>query len=144
MTDPLDPSLSALERRLGRVTGGEPSPALRHRLLVAVDDALVEPVISAGDARAGAMPIWAWAAAVAVGMAFMVPVIGAAAALGRVEPLSFASRLRAAGLADYDVRGFVPEPHDAATMLTVPTANFRTDRSTLRVTGVRELLEENL
>lgn len=144
MTDPFDPSLAALERRLERATGGEPSPALRHRMLVAVDDALVEPVISAGDATAGTMPVWAWAAAVAVGMAFMVPVIGAAAALGRVEPLSFANRLRAAGLADHDVRAFAPDPHDVATMLTVPMATIRTDRSTLRVTGVRELLEEDL
>ena len=99
MSQPFDRELAGIERRLERRVA-KPSPALRHRVLMAVDDVLVAqpPQPPAGHRPA----VFGWvSAAVAAGIA-------AVAATGLMPrgflhdsaPPLLVTRLRAVGLAD--------------------------------------------
>lgn len=144
MTDPLGLFLASLERRLERSTRDAPTPDLRQRILVAVDDVLRERAVPSAAVPAGVVPGWAWATALAAAIAVTLPLLHAAASLDRLERLSFAERLRAAGLADEEWLAIAPSARDIGTSRAVPPRNVRNSRPVLRVTGVRALLEENL
>jgi hypothetical protein len=162
MSEHLDPNLAAFERRLDRTLTTELAPALRHRVLMAVDDVLAETVPGTKSANSGqfgepaypdlvpgtflCVPGWAWAAAAAVGVAITLPVVAGASVLARVEPPSLEARLRAAGLAD-DVlllSAAAPAGQPAVAEPREPALHEPPARMHVRVIDVRKCLEENL
>jgi hypothetical protein len=100
--DPLwpDPGLAAIERRLERRDPVTSSPDLRHRVLMAVDDALAAPRPPAREEDDTRIPGWAWAAAAVLGVAMTTPIVAGFEALRTAEPPTLGARLRAAGLDD--------------------------------------------
>jgi hypothetical protein len=135
--DPLwpDPGLAAIERRLERRDPVVAPPALRHRVLMAVDDALAapRPLDRDEDVR---IPGWAWAAAAVLGVVLTVPVVAGMEALRPSAPRMIADRLRAAGVTD--------EPLVAAADRERPAAPVAPPRPLSRALEIRRLLEETL
>ena len=134
-----------LELRLEQLSGAEPPPNLRHRVLMAVDDVLAERRPAPHDAGAGMAPGWAWAAA-AVGLAGAVALLVAAAPTQRVEPLTLAGRMRVAGVADEGL--FAATTVAQAPAAAGPSATHADSFPGIRIADHlidrRRLLEENL
>lgn len=169
--DPLqpDPELAAIERRLERRDAVDPPPALRHRVLMAVQDALTEkkkvPATKSGepgelrfadcpDLVAGTfscdedvrIPGWAWAAAAMLGIALTVPVVAGMEALRcRLSP-TFAAQLRAAGVADEPLLAVVDRgPRaDAGVAPVRPARDATPQRPAFHALELQRLLEETL
>jgi hypothetical protein len=145
--DPLwpDPGLAAIERRLERRDPVVAPPALRHRVLMAVDDALAapRPLDRDEDVR---IPGWAWAAAAVLGVVLTVPVVAGMEALRPSAPRMIADRLRAAGVTDEPLVAALaapPRPVVAADRER-PAAPVAAPRPLSRALEIRRLLEETL
>lgn len=149
MSEPFDREIAGIERRLDRRVAAA-SPALRHRVLMAVDDVLVAPGPKPPDGSHAAVFGWV-SAAVAAGIAVVV-------ATGPVPrdfrpdsaPPLIVERLRAAGLADAGLLAAAgPTPTDRLPAL--PTATAATpsiipasDSRPLLHNRLEHLLRENL
>lgn len=141
-----DPQLAMVECRLERAAKPAPAPQLRHRVLMAVDDVLSKRQPRAGDDPSRMIPRWLWAAAVAAGVAIVIPVFAAASSLGRLQPLSFVDRLQAAGLGDEESLAAAAGP---AVIAGTPPRSPQTDVTKtalplLRGSEIRRLLQETL
>lgn len=142
MTGPFKPETAGIERRLGRRDSWGPPPALRRRVLTAVDD-----VLATSDAVRPAGPDtmsfgWAWAA-VAAGIAIMAAAWWTPRETVRIRtPLALVERVRAAGLAD-DTLLAVTRP-ERARSVSPPSAGEETSVSMIRAADSRQLLQENL
>lgn len=144
--DPLwpDPGLAAIERRLERRDPVVAPPALRHRVLMAVDDALAAPRPPARDEDVR-IPGWAWAAAAVLGVVLTVPVVAGMEALRSSAP-ALADRLRAAGVTDEPLVAALaapPRPVVAADRER-PATPVAPPRPLSRALEIRRLLEETL
>jgi hypothetical protein len=165
MNDFDDPRLAAVERRLERAVAAEPPPALRQRVLMAVDDVLAEKVTatkSANSAQSGAaacpdlvavtfsgdadvsIPGWAYATAAAVGLAFTLPLMNAVAAPGRAARPALVERLQAAGVVVDDLLALATAPPAAAGPLRSEPDHPRLVHPARRLIDARALLEEHL
>lgn len=149
MSDHENPRIDTIARRLERAARVEPPPALRDRVLLAVDDVLAAPRPMARAAAADTLPAWPWAAAaVAVGFAIAAPFLAAVtdpATLRRPGPSALVARLRASGLDDEPfLASLAAAPHRDAAIAPahpdpVPAAHpwrWRID--------LKRLLEEDL
>lgn len=139
-----DPRLAAVERRLERRDPVAPSPALRHRVLMAVDDAIAapRPLDRDDDVR---IPGWAWAAAAVLGFALTVPLVAGMEALRSSAP-TLATQLRSAGVTDESLLATLaapPRPAVAADR-NWPAALVAPPRPLPRALELRRLLEETL
>lgn len=139
-----DPALAAIERRLEGRDPVAASPALRHRVLMAVDDALAAPrppVREVDDVR---IPGWAWAAAAVLGVVMTAPVVAGLEALRPAAAPTLGARLRAAGLDDEPLLAALAAPprHDASQPASPATAV--PSRPESRAFELRRLLEEML
>ena len=145
--DPLrpDPALTAIERRLERREPVAGSPTLRHRVLMAVDDALAAPRPPARDVDDVRIPGWAWAAAAVLGIAMTAPVVAGLEALRPAETLTLVSRLRTAGVEDESLLAALAAPprHDEDGRVA-PPAIALPSRPESRAVERRRLLEEML
>jgi hypothetical protein len=145
--DPLrpDPALTAIERRLERREPVAGSPTLRHRVLMAVDDALAAPRPPARDVDDVRIPGWAWAAAAVLGIAMTAPVVAGLEALRPAETLTLVSRLRTAGIEDESLLAALAAPprHDDDGR-AAPPAIALPSRPGSRAVERRRLLEEML
>lgn len=144
--DPLwpDPGLAAIERRLERRDRATPAPALRHRVLMAVDDALAgpRPLDRADDVR---IPGWAWAAAAVLGFVLTVPVVAGMEDLRSSAP-ALADRLRSAGLIDESLMALLAAPPRSAVAADRdwPATPVAPPRHPSHALEIRRLLEETL
>jgi len=140
-----DQRLAAVERRLERRLPADPPAALRHRVLAAVDDALVRPRPRSQDDDLR-IPGWAWAAAAALAIALTVPVVLAPTGPRGGGQRAVVARLRAAGVDDASLLAAVasgPRPHPAVVPVdSTRNAVPRGPRS--RAVELRRLLEEML
>lgn len=140
----LDPGLAAIERRLERREPAPPAPSLRHRVLMAVDDALAapRPLDRADDVR---IPGWAWAAVAVLGLVLTVPVVAGMEALRSSAP-ALADRLRSAGLIDESLVATLAAPPRPAVAADRdwPAAPVAPPRPLSRARELRRLLEETL
>jgi hypothetical protein len=139
MNMPLDPETAGLERRLGQQAMWGPPPGLRTRVLRAVDDELAAPgPVPAGGAD-GLFSGWPWAT-VAAGITLVAIAWWPSREAVHVRaPLTFAERVRAAGLADDTlVAAAKPAPPRSASP---PSAGDDTRRSMIRASDSRHLLE---
>ena len=145
--DPMrpDPALTAIERRLERREPVAGSPTLRHRVLMAVDDALAAPRPPARDVDDVRIPGWAWAAAAVLGIAMTAPVVAGLEALRPAETLTLVSRLRTAGVEDESLLAALAAPprHDDDGR-AAPPAIALPSRPESRAVERRRLLEEML
>jgi hypothetical protein len=144
--DPLwpDPGLAAIERRLERRDPVVAPPTLRHRVLMAVDDALAAPRPPASDVDDVQISGWAWAAAAVLGIAMTAPVVAGLEALRPAETLTLVSRLRTAGIEDESLLAALAAPprHDDGRAAPPPIA--LPSRPESRAVERRRLLEEML
>lgn len=145
--DPLrpDPALTAIERRLERREPVAGSPTLRHRVLMAVDDALAAPRPPASDVDDVQISGWAWAAAAVLGIAMTAPVVAGLEALRPAETRTLVSRLRTAGIEDESLLAALAAPprHDDDGR-AAPPAIALPSRPESRAVERRRLLEEML
>jgi hypothetical protein len=150
MSDLDNPRIDAIARRLERGTKAELPPALRDRVLLAVDDVLAAPRPMACDADADAIPVWPWAAAAAaVGFAIAAPFVAAVtnpATHRRPGPPALVARMRAAGLDDEPLLAALAETpqRDAAAIASAHTNPVPVARVGLRPIDLKPLLEEDL
>ena len=144
--DPLwpDPGLAAIERRLERRDPVVAPPTLRHRVLMAVDDALAAPRPPARDADDVRIPGWAWAAAAVLGIAMTAPVVAGLEALRPAETLTLVSRLRTAGIEDESLLAALAAPPRHDDGRAAPPAIALPSRPESRAVERRRLLEEML
>ena len=144
--DPLrpDPALTAIERRLERREPVAGSPTLRHRVLMAVDDALAAPRPPARDVDDVRIPGWAWAAAAVLVIAMTAPVVAGLEALRPAETLTLVSRLRTAGVEDESLLATLAAPRHDEDGRVAPPAIALPSRPESRAVERRRLLEEML
>jgi len=153
MNDSGDPRLAAVERRLERCLPEEPAPALRHRVLMAVDDLLTEKV-PATKSRQSAQAVslsypYLVAGTILLGtilLALFVTVsAGAVAATLRPAAApSLVARLRAAGVTDDELLDLAVAPPAAAAPPREQTGLPRPVHPAVHWIKVRKLLEEHL
>jgi len=153
MTDFLDTRLTAIERRLEQASRVEPSPALRHRVIMALDDVLNEkekvPATKSGEARQSRAPFDPDLVAgtfIAAGLFVAASVVVSGLSVGRIQPLTLSERMRIANVSD---DGSLVAT--AASSVKSDTAALPLDakesprRSTaVRVIDARRVLEEML
>jgi hypothetical protein len=144
--DPLwpDPGLAAIERRLERRDPVVAPPTLRHRVLMAVDDALAAPRPPASDVDDVQISGWAWAAAAVLGIAMTAPVVAGLEALRPAETLTLVSRLRTAGVEDESLLAALAAPPRHDDGRAAPPAIALPSRPESRAVERRRLLEEML
>jgi hypothetical protein len=144
--DPLwpDPGLAAIERRLERRDPVVAPPTLRHRVLMAVDDALAAPRPPASDVDDVQISGWAWAAAAVLGIAMTAPVVAGLEALRPAETLTLVSRLRTAGIEDESLLAALAAPRHDEDGRVAPPAIALPSRPESRAVERRRLLEEML
>jgi|688.fasta_scaffold405124_2 hypothetical protein len=147
MNDSGDPRLAAVERRLERCLPEEPAPALRHRVLMAVDDLLTEKV-PATKSRQSAQAVslsYPYLVAGTILLALFVTVsAGAVAATLRPAAApSLVARLRAAGVTDDELLDLAAAP-PAAAAPPPQTGLPRPVHPAVHWIKVRKLLEEHL
>jgi hypothetical protein len=144
--DPLwpDPGLAAIERRLERRDPVVAPPTLRHRVLMAVDDALAAPRPPASDVDDVQISGWAWAAAAVLGIAMTAPVVAGLEALRPAETLTLVSRLRTAGIEDESLLAALAAPPRHDDGRAAPPAIALPSRPESRAVERRRLLEEML
>jgi hypothetical protein len=149
MSDHENPRIDTIARRLERAARVEPPPALRDRVLLAVDDVLAAPRPMARAAAADTLPAWPWAAAaVAVGFAIAAPFLAAVtdpATLRRPGPSALVARLRASGLDDEPfLATLAATPRRDAAIAPVHPDPVPAARPGLRRIDLKRLLEEDL
>lgn len=140
-----DQRLAALERGLECRLPADPPPALRHRVLAAVDDALLRPRPWSRDDDLR-IPGWTWAAAAALAIALTVPAVPAAEGLRSSVRHAVEARLRTAGVDDASLLAAVasgPRPHDAVVPAD-PHRNAVPRGQRSRAVEIQRLLEEML
>lgn len=156
MTDPLDPRLTAIEQRLERMSRIEPSPALRHRTIMAVDDVLNEKVTAtkSGEARQSRTPFYPDLVAgtfiagtfIAAGLALAASVMIGISAVRHIRPLAFTERMRIASVPDDGslaaTVASLAKPAAAALPLDAQDSPRRS--TVVRVIDARRVLEEML
>ena len=140
--------IAEIERRLGRPDAVAPPPELRRRILAAVDDVLAErPSVAVAGwsvARGGVWPR-VGAVAAAVVCAIALPLLAGATTGRRVEPLSLAHRLRAAGVADDVLLAvLVMPPQEADVTTSVPAGAPSALPPVFRAIDARRIFAENL
>lgn len=149
MSERFDREIAGIERRLDRRVATA-SPALRHRVLMAVDDVLVAPVPRPPDGSHAVVLGWI-SAAVAAGIAVVV----ATGPMPRdflpdSAPPLLVTRLRAVGLADAGLlaaAGPTPTaglPPPAAAADAPPSLVPASDSRPLLHNRLEHLLRENL
>lgn len=153
MTDPLDPRLTAIERRLERMSRVEPSPALRHRVIAAVDDVLNEkekvPATESGEARQSRAPFYADLVAgtfIAAGLFVAASVVVSGLSVRGIQPLTLSERMRIASVPDdgslVATAALSVKPETAALPLDTKESPRRS--TAVRVIDARRVLEEML
>ena len=151
MTDPLDPRLTAVERRLEHASRVEPSPALRHRVIMAVDAVLEKkvPATTSGEARQSRPPVLADLVAgtfIAAGVALAVSVMIGVPAVCHIRPLTLLERMRIASVPDdgslVAMAASIMKPDAAA--LRFDTKDSPRRSTAVRVIDARRFLEEML
>ena len=126
MTDFLDTRLTAIERRLEQASRVEPSPALRHRVIMALDDVLNEkekvpkekvPATKFGEVRQACIPFYPDLVAgtfigtdlvagtfigtfIAAGLLVAASVVVSGLSVGRIQPLTLSQRMRIANVSE--------------------------------------------
>ena len=143
-----DPGLVAIERRLGRRDPVGASPDLRHRVLMAVDDALAAPRPPARDVDDVRIPGWCWAAAAVLGFVLTSAGVTGMEALWRVQPPTLVSHLRAVGIEDEPLLAALAAPPRSdggfVPARSAPPATAQPSRRESRAAELRRLLEEML
>lgn len=143
-----EPDLAVVERRLGRRTGFEPSPAFRDRVLMAVEDVLAagRPTMRR-DERAADLG-WPWAVAAAVGgLAIVVAIVAYVSTSDRIEPVGLLQRMQVAGVADDRLLASDAAPRPSAdAAVTGPHDETRAAAAggVFRAIDARRLLREDL
>jgi hypothetical protein len=158
MTDPLDsrlkvdPRLKAVERRLEQASRVEPSPALRQRVITAVDDVLNEkkvPATKFGEARQSPAPFYPDLVAgtfIAAGLVLAVSVMVSVLAMRQIRPLTLSERMRIACVPDdgllvaMAVSSVIPD----AAALPFDAKDAPQGATGVRVIDARRVLEEML
>lgn len=135
---------ATVEGRLERMRAAEPPPTLRHRVLMAVDDVLVERRPTAHDAGEVMAPVWALAAAAMLLLGLSL--VAVTQPVRPFEPLTLAERLRVAGVVDEDLVAAAKfaRPSEVGHLLARRTDHVPVMPAAIRMLDVRRLLEEEL
>lgn len=143
-----EPDLAMVERRLGRRTDVEPSPAFRDRVLMAVDDVLAAARPTMRRDEPAADFAWPWAVAAAMGsLAIVVAFVAYVSTSDRIEPFGLLQRMEVAGVADDLLLAWDAAPRPSAgAAVTGPHDESRAaaEGGVFRAIDARRLLREDL